>query len=284
VPAQQQIYDDHPSPISQAVQIWGEGPEISPYATYFKPPSAFVPQTGAGCGNNGAGSGYGCGYGQGAFGGYTGNDYGGYSCEGPDYSLMPTTQDLEWIAGDTAVFQFFFPGVAWTPVVPTGDLVTLGLHWVQTKWESQVRAPNGYYYNYWWPPLFPGYRWLMTFETHAQVVPYWQGQGAGTLVTLKGATVWPGDYVWDLQTKQWPEMRPAAAPKATDTDNPEGFNYPPKNGLSMSMMPIMGEPRPYETRTRISGKAKIHPQVTQDNIYPPSHWPVYTYPRSAVQI
>lgn len=152
-------------------------------------------------------------------------------------SQVPTPFDLTWVAGDTAFFQFFFVGVCWTPTEPTD---TLGLTWVATSWESQVRAKYYTYYNYWWPPTWPGYRYLMSFAVTAELLTD-PVLGPGTMVTLNGGTIWPGEFVWDLQTKQYPDPLDLAH---------------------------------YYVRTWRSGKATVMAQVTQDDRYPPSNWPM----------
>jgi hypothetical protein len=216
MPTQQQTFDGSPSPISQAVQIWGEGPEIVPYAEGFIPPTAFLPGLNGGSGSvNGSGS-------------DTGSS-----------SQVAQSYDLHWVAGDTADFQFYFDGVCWVDTEPAD---TLGLTWVDTVWESQVRMAQALYYGYWWPPVWPGYRYLFSFTVTAAFQADFNGLGPGTMVTLTGGTIWPGDFVWDLQTKQW------ANPTDTAT---------------------------YTTRTWLSGKVVVDPQVTQQDIWPPSNWYVY---------
>jgi hypothetical protein len=223
MPAQQSRYDDQNPPISQAVQIWGEGAEIVPYAAGFIPPSTFLPGLG-GAGGNGGSGGFGTG---------------GESSS----SMLPQNFDLSWVASDTASFTFFFAGVCWTEIEPAD---ALGLTWVNTIWESQVRNPNWYYWGYWWPPTWPGYRYVMTFTVAAEFVADHNGEGPGTLVTLTGGTIWPGEFVWDLQARSFAD--PVNAPDV------------------------------YTTRTWITGKATVDPQVTQQDYYPPSHWSVYPYP------
>lgn len=226
MPAQQQTYDDTNPPISQAVQIWGEGPEIVPYAAGFIPPTTFLP------GLNGTGS-----------GSVSGSGTGTASSE-----QVPESYDLHWVAGDTAEFDFFFDGVCWTPVDPgLASNRPDGIVWEQTAWEAQVRSGNYWYYGYWWPPVWPGY-WptIAVFHVSASFVEDFNGMGAGTMVSLNGGTIWPGSFVWDLQTTQYP--------------------YAPAD-VSVTTV-----------RTWLSGKAIVDQQVTQNDLYPPSNWPVYPYP------
>jgi hypothetical protein len=221
VPSQQQTFNDTPSPISQSVQIWGEGPEISPYATDFVPPSTFLPGVSV-SGSNGSGTGT-------------------NAASTGSTSQTPDEYDLHWVAGDTAEFQFYFDGVCWTDVKPTD---TLGLTWVMTQWTSQVRAEGWYYYGYWWPPTWPGYRYVMTFTITTEFLDDFSNLGPGTMVTLTGGTIWPGHYLWDLQTKQWED------PLLVDA---------------------------WTTRTWLTGKATVDTQVTQPDLYPPSNWHVIPY-------
>lgn len=155
---------------------------------------------------------------------------------GSTSSQIPDTYDLEWVAGDSAEFQFYFDGVCWTALEPTD---TLGLTWVQTLWEAQVRIKAYSYYGYWWPPTWPGYRYITSFVVTSEFLDDFNGLGPGTMVTLNGGTLWPGEFVWDLQTTQPDQSAPV--------------------------------------RTWLSGKATVDPQVTQADRYPPSHWPVYPY-------
>jgi hypothetical protein len=224
MPTQQQEYNDGQPPISQAVQIFAEGPEIVPYASKFKPP---YPATLIA-------------------------NYSGYPAvtsvngngTGASASQVPDSYDLHWVAGDTAYFEIFFPGVCWVDVDPGTE--TPPVSWVDTEWQSQVRAKAYQYYGYWWPPTWPGYRFIMAFTVSASFEPTdYNGQGPGTVVSLVGGSIWPGSYVWDLQTKQWPDQ--------------------------------VNDPDIYHVRTWKSGKATIDPQVTQDDIFPPSNWPVYPY-------
>jgi hypothetical protein len=178
-------------------------------------------------------------------------DYSGYSAavgssqgsgstnSGGTSSQLPDTYDLEWVAGDTAEFQFYFDGVCWTDLAPTD---TLGLPWVETLWEAQVRIKAYSYYGYWWPPTWPGYRYITSFVVTSEFLDDFNGLGPGTMVTLNGGTLWPGAFVWDLQT--------------TQTSHP---------ALVVTV------------RTWLSGKATVDPQVTQDDRYPPSHWSVLPY-------
>lgn len=218
MPAQTSSFDDQNPPISQAVQIWGEGAEIVPYAAGFVPASAMSA-------------------------GFTGYASGSVNGSEPGMSSQdPTPYNLSWTAGDTAEFDFFFDGVAWTNPVPT-DL--FGLTWKKTIWDAQVRSGAFMYYGYWWPPVWPG-RWptLVKFDIWTEVVENFNNAlGPGTVVHLSGGSIWPGNFKWDLQTKQF----------ADDVTTL------------------------YKTRTWLSGDAVIAPQTTQDDLYPPSNWSAYPY-------
>jgi len=234
MPAQESKYDDQDPPIAQAAQIWGEGPEIVPYAAGFKPlyPKAMID-------------------------GYTGYEMTGSvsgSGTATDMVLKPTTQNLEWVAGDTAHFQFFLPGVALMPDDP-GTIDPSVSPWQRTKWDAQVRNPGYWYYGYWWPPVWPGFTpFIMAFTIKAEYGSQQQGTPPttvyGTVLTLTGGTIWPGDFVWDLQSEVFTANVP---PPPTEQDT-------------------------FYTKTWMSGKAKVDTQVTQPDLYPPSNWPVYRMP------
>jgi hypothetical protein len=109
MPAQSSAFDDQNPPISQAVQIWGEGSEIVPYAAGFVPASAMSA-------------------------GFTGYASGSVNGSEPGMSNQdPTPYNLSWTAGDTAEFDFFFDGVAWTNPVPAN---LYGLTWKKTIWAG----------------------------------------------------------------------------------------------------------------------------------------------------
>lgn len=218
MPAQGQAFDDLNPPISQAVQIWGEGAEIVPYAAGYVPASAMVS-------------------------GFNGYESGSVNASGAGMSTQtPSAYDLSWTAGDTAEFDFFFDNVCWTDVAPADPLT---LTWVKTIWEAQVRSPMQLYYGYWWPPVWPGY-WptILKFSIWSEFVANFNQMGPGTIVHLAGGALWPGNFVWDLQTKQFADNVTTA----------------------------------YKTRTWLSGAAIIDRQVTQDDLLPPSNWNVYPYP------
>ena len=224
MPAQSSRYDDQDPPISQGSQIWGEGPEIVPYAAGFKPlyPQSMVP-------------------------GYNGYNAPSSSVSGsttPSASQVPDPYDLTWVASDTAQFAFFFKNVCWTDVVPVPAPTLYG--WTKTVWCAQVRTTWGYYYNYWWPPVFPLGGYVMAFNVTAQ----YMGDptpdpvlGTGTLVSLTGGTFWPGKFKWDLQADTY-----------ADVANPDTLT---------------------SVRTWLSGNATVLSQVTSPQIYPPSNWPMY---------
>lgn len=245
MPAQYQKPDE-PGTIAQAVEVWGEGPEISPYPdsipvetgtgastmTPFVPPypQAMIPNY----------SGYVAGS------GVNGVSINGSGTGITSSSQVPDKHDLTWVAGDTASFQFYFDGVCWVDVDPIGATPRPdGIAWVMTTWQSQVRSPNWTYWNYWWPPVRPYGGLLMTFVVTTQFLEDYSGQGPGTLVSLQGGTIWPGNWKWDLQTKQYADPLDLAH---------------------------------YAVRTWMSGDVEILTQVTMDQPYPPSHWPVYEYP------
>jgi hypothetical protein len=163
MPAQRQIADDSPSSISQAAQIWGEGPEITPYATDFVPPAWFTDVSGVSGGIGGGGS----------SGSVSGTDWVAVTT-----SQVPDTHDLEWTAGDTAKFEFYFDGVCWVEEEPTDSL---GLTWAMTKWHSQVRGASWVYWGYWWPPLWPGYRYITSFVVTAEFMDDFNSLGPGTM-------------------------------------------------------------------------------------------------------
>jgi hypothetical protein len=88
---------------------------------------------------------------------------------------------------------------------------------------------------------------LMAFAVTAVFVEDYDVAGVatpGTLVTISGGTIWPGDWKWDLQSKMYPD--------------PMDLEH-------------------YYVRTWKSGDVTVLPQVTMDPIVPPSHWPVYQY-------
>jgi len=156
---------------------------------------------------------------------------------------LPTTQDISWVAGDTATFTFFFADVCWTPVVPAPPPV---LHtWENRTWRAQVRTPGAYYYGYWWPPIYPLGYLLVDFNVSAQYMENDATLGTGTLVTLKGGTMWPGKFVWDLQSEHH-----------TDVSKPDF----------------------YEAHTHIRGNATIIGQVSNWQTSPPGYWGVIPYP------
>src|SRR5262252_4242804 len=107
MPVEQQKPDE-PGPVAQAVEVWAEGPEISPYATEFVPPYPEAMQTNYTGYNTGTGSG----------------DPNDWSSTDPSGALsqVPETVDLTWVASDTAMFSFFFPNVCWVDVDPTPTL------------------------------------------------------------------------------------------------------------------------------------------------------------------
>jgi hypothetical protein len=216
VPVQNSAFDDQNPPVSQAVQIWAEGSEIVPYAAGFTRVSAMVP-------------------------GFTGLEAVSVSDDVASSTQEPTPYNLSWTAGDTAQFDFFFDGVAWTNPAPA-DLH--GLTWVKTVWEAQARSGAMLYYGYWWPPVWPG-RWptIVKFDIWTEVLADYNSLGPGTMVHLSGGAIWPGTFKWDLQTKQF-------------ADNVTTL---------------------YKTRTWLSGDAVIAPQTTQDDLYPPSNWGTYPY-------
>lgn len=209
-------YDDAPSTISQATEVLAQGEETVPFAADFVPLPAMIP-------------------------GYTGYET-TVTEPTPSTSQKPQPYDLDWVAGDTVQFQFFFDNVCWTDIEPG---VHTGVPWQRTTWQAQVRARHNAYWGYWWPPVWPG-RWpmILNFVVTSEFVTDYLTQGPGTVVTMTGQTMWPGKFLWDLQTKTYPDPMLAA----------------------------------YNTRTWLSGKATIAQQTTQDQPYPPSNWPVYQYP------
>jgi hypothetical protein len=176
VPVQYQKPDE-PGSIGQAVEIFAETVEISPYASDYKPayPQALVPNY----------SGYGV-----AATGVNGN-----GSTSPSASQVPDPYDLTWVASDTAQFSFFFKNVCWTETDPSPTLYP----WAMTKWSAQVRTTSWYYYGYWWPPMFPLGRYLMAFTVTTKYMENDAVLGTGTLVTLTGGSFWPGNFRWDLQ-------------------------------------------------------------------------------------
>jgi hypothetical protein len=214
VPAQQQTYDDQNPPISQGVQIWGEGPEIVPYAAGFIPPSTFLP----GLGGSGSGSVNGSGSG----------------AEGSDQ--LPDSYDLHWVAGDTVIFEFFFADVCWVPVNPNP---VAPIVWQDTTWSAEVRTTNLFYYGYWWPPVWPVGGFILSFAVTAVYIANDPTLGSGTMVTLKGGTFWPGTFKWDLQSESHTDVANPDHYEArtwlagTATVDPQitvpGQPYPPSN-------------------------------------------------------
>jgi len=185
MPVEQQKPDE-PGPVAQAVEVWAEGPEISPYATQFVPPYPEAMQTN--------------------YTGYSGtgnpNDWttGGDGTAG-SLSQVPETVDLEWWASDTAMFSFFFPNVCWVETDPSPTLTT----WAKTVWKSQVRTDKAFYYGYWWPPVFPLGRFVMEFTVTSSYAEPSDPTKVGTTVYLTGHTMWPGTYKWDLQAQTYPD-------------------------------------------------------------------------------
>jgi len=175
----------------------------------------------------------------------SGSGAGGGGGTGAAASLdqLPTTQDLSWVAGDTATFTFFFQNVCWTPVVPVPPPTLYT--WENVTWRAQVRTPGAYYYGYWWPPIYPLGRLLVDFTVTAAYKENDPVLATGTLVTLKGGTMWPGSFVWDLQSEHH-----------TDSANPDF----------------------YEASTHVRGKATIIGQVSNWQTSPPGYWGVYPYP------
>jgi hypothetical protein len=222
MPTQSQYYDDSDPPISQAVQIWAEGPEIVPYAAGFKPPYPQALQANY--------SGYGSGSGSVSGSGDT-----------PSSSQLPDPYDLSWVASDTAEFQFFFADVCWTDTDPSPTVP--GVTWEKVLWSAQVRTTYGYYYGYWWPPVFPLGGLIMQFGVTSQYMENDSVFGTGTMVTLTGGTLWPGTFNWDLQADTYGD--PVNAPDS------------------------------YTTRTWLQGKATVTQQVTSPMLVPPSNWPIY---------
>lgn len=121
-------------------------------------------------------------------------------------SQTPTQHDLEWTAGDSAAFAFFFDNVAWTPDDPfTVNPPPTGIVWECHAWASQVRTKNPWYLGYWWPPVQPYGRLLLDFSVDATWYDDFQSNGPGTLITVSGGTGWPGQFVWDLQSTHYPD-------------------------------------------------------------------------------
>lgn len=195
-------------------------------------------------------------YPQAMISGYSGYGSGGSFVNGngsvSSSTQVPEQHNLTWVAGDTAVFSFFFPGVCLTPVDPglAPDRPD-GITWTMAVWESQVRGDKPIYWGYWWPPLMPYGAFLMAFAVTASFVEGYTGTPdapipatPGTLVWLSGGTIWPGSWKWDLQTKYY--------------SDPMDLEH-------------------YGVRTWKSGDVEVLKQVTMDPLYPPSHWPVYQY-------
>jgi len=176
--------------------------------------------------------------------GYTGFGQIGWGATGDDgsgaSSQVPKSYDLEWVAGDTAVFDFFFANVCWTPTDPSPTQMP----WEPVSWRSQVRTSHYYYYGYWWPPTFPLGAFLLEFACTAEYVEDDPINGSGTTVTIKGGTPWTGDFKWDLQSEHHVNVN---------------------------------DPSFYEARTWYQGKAKVLPQYTSPTIYAPSNWPMYSF-------
>src|SRR5262252_1790794 len=114
-------------------------------------------------------------------------------------SDLPLAYNLSWVAGDTAYFSFFFQNVCWLPAAPTPPPTLYA--WENVTWRSQVRTPQSYYFGYWWPPTWPLGAFIMEFTVTATYMENDATLGTGTLVTIKGGTTWPGNYVWDLQSE-----------------------------------------------------------------------------------
>lgn len=190
MPAQTSSYDDQSPPISQGVQIWGEGAEIVPYAAGYIPPNTFLP------GLPGSGNGSGSVNGSGS--------------DSSSSEQVPDSYDLHWVAGDTVTFEFFFADVCWVPIdpAPADPLIT----WENTTWHAEVRTTHLYYYGYWWPPVWPVGGFILSFDVTAVYMDQDPTLGSGTMVTLKGGTFWPGTYKWDLQSEAH-----------TDTANPDHY-------------------------------------------------------------
>ena len=179
---------------------------------------------------------------------YTGDEAGSSYGSGDAALLtqLPTTQNLSWVAGDTATFSFFFPNVCWTPTQPAPPPTLYA--WENVTWRSQVRTTKAYYYGYWWPPVFPLGYFIMEFSVDATYLGDPTPDptlGTGTLVTLTGGTAWPGHFAWDLQSEHH-----------TDVSNPDW----------------------YAAQTHLQGKADVTGQVTNPQLTVPSNWGAFPYP------
>jgi hypothetical protein len=172
--------------------------------------------------------------------GYAGGDPNDWTTDTGSAKQVPTPYDLEWVAGDTAVFTFFVPNVNWTPTDPGG---TPTVAWEYVTWRSQVRGSHYYYYGYWWPPTFPLGPYLMEFTCTAAYIENDATLGTGTQVTIKGGMAWVGDFKWDLQAEHHVNVN---------------------------------DPTYYEAHTLYQGNAKVLPQYTSPTLYAPSNWPMYS--------
>ena len=205
MPSQYQGPDDQGS-LSQAVEVFASGPEMSPYASLFVPPypEAMIP------GNTGYAV-----VGDGTNGG------GGGSGSAATFPIPVVSGDVVLPfrfrfrlrsplagAGDTFTVQFFFPGVCWVDVDPVLDPARPdGITWEYRTWQAQVRGDKLVYGGYWWPPAYPVGPWIQDFVIDAtwkdSVLPSMEdpkATGPGTWVTLLTSIFWPGDWVWDLQS------------------------------------------------------------------------------------
>jgi hypothetical protein len=137
-------------------------------------------------------------------------------------SLLPSPYNLEWVQGDTAIFQWLFVDVNWTDVDP-GLTNPDAPEWVETVWNAQVRNPyiySTYASDYWVPAYGYQYQWWRGHSIAANFictssviqvpdeatlpdVPVrWATEVTVTLPADQSALILPGNwYRWDLQTR-----------------------------------------------------------------------------------
>jgi hypothetical protein len=136
-------------------------------------------------------------------------------------SLLPKPYNIEWVQGDTAVFQWLFTDVLWTDIDPAIDDPDAPV-WEQRHWDAQVRNPyiySTYAADFWVPAYGYQYNWwrghsiVAAFTCTTDVVsidplpetplvPRWATRVTMTLAATDSANILPGNwYRWDLQTR-----------------------------------------------------------------------------------
>lgn len=183
-------------------------------------------------------------------------------------SRKPKVRDIDFVAGDTAVYTFLFKDVVWTetrpededglPMYHASETVPVGVDesptalvapWVRKVWHSHVRdsyVSSVRYYNGWvpWYGMRPDWVWWKTASLAARFTctSSYSVADEGTVVVIalpdeRSKIVKPHKkYRWDLESAEFTEYDTTGT-----TPRPTGF---------------------FNTRTWLGGRCTVYPEWT----------------------